>query len=62
MVDTAQVLGYEPGPLPLIIGRFFKSNVNEKARRVMLIFLTVNTLDPSGRPITESVVRETTGE
>ena len=41
------------GDVPLI-GRFFKSNVNEQTRRVLLIFLTVNTLDPSGRPVRET--------
>ena len=41
------------GDVPLV-GRFFKSQVNENARRVLLIFLTVNALDPSGRPVRET--------
>ena len=41
------------GDVPLI-GRFFKSQVNENDRRVLLIFLTVNALDPSGRPVRET--------
>ncbi len=64
LTDNAQIVNDKVpllGDIPML-GRFFKSNVNEKARRVMLIFLTVKTLDPSGRPMNETVVHETPGE
>jgi general secretion pathway protein D len=56
LTDEAQIVEDKVpllGDVPLI-GRFFKSNVNEQSRRVLLIFLTVRTLDPSGRPVSET--------
>ena len=38
------------GDIPLI-GRLWQSKVNQSIKKCVLIFVTVNVLDPSGQPV-----------
>jgi general secretion pathway protein D len=42
------------GDLP-VLGRFFKSKAGDSQKRVLLIFLKVDALDPAGKPMRESL-------
>jgi len=54
--DRVPILGDVP-----MLGRFFKSSVRKSTRRVLMIFLQAEVLDPSGRPLRELGYGDFTG-
>ena len=53
--DKVPILGDAP-----FVGRFFRSEIEQRFRRAMLLFATVRILDPSGKPINDLSQYETT--
>lgn len=49
--DKIPFLGDLPG-----VGRLFRSNIDQRSRKAMIMFVTVRVLDPSGAPLNKSVV------
>lgn len=49
------------GNIPLI-GRFWKSEVDQVEKKNFIVFVTVRVIDPSGQPINRSVVGGVTGQ
>ncbi|MFK5923482.1 MAG: type II and III secretion system protein [Verrucomicrobiota bacterium] len=49
--DKTPLLGDLPG-----IGRLFRSNVDDRSRRALIMFVTVRVLDPAGAPLNKAVV------
>ena len=49
--DKTPFLGDLPG-----VGRLFRSNIDQRSRRALIMFVSVRVLDPSGAPLNESVV------
>ena len=46
--DKVPLLGDAPG-----IGRLFRTNIEERARRALVLFATVRILDPAGTPLND---------
>ncbi len=49
--DKTPILGDLPG-----VGRLFRSSVNDRSRKALIMFVTVRVLDPSGAPLNKAVV------
>lgn len=46
--DKVPLLGDTP-----VVGRFFRSNIEERARRALVLFATVRIIDPAGTPVND---------